>query len=197
MSKLKAIAVAGMVASFAAGAADIQKCADVSGGVVYQDAPCPPGRTLGSLPRESAHGDPAALAQLERERARLARAADAHIAAQMQQEGTAPQVQQQPAMDDTLAQQPGVSAYAPPLVGVDPNTGEVFLPATTALPQGVTPSTTQPPAPTQPNATQPQPTTGITQPPTAAPLPITQVPAAVTRSQSGTASPSSVSPPST
>src|SRR5829696_1567877 len=71
----------GFAVSCAAGAADIQKCADANGGITYQDRPCSRGSTLGSLPRESAKGDPDAIRRLDQERARIGRVADAQLSA--------------------------------------------------------------------------------------------------------------------
>ena len=131
---IRVIALAGLAAaSFAATAADIQKCADASGQITYQDAPCPSGSMIGTVPRESAHGDPAALRQLERDKARLERAAEARIAAEAQQQA-APVIIQQPQAGGTMTQ-PGVPAYAitGPVNFVDPSTGAVIVQGTSAV----------------------------------------------------------------
>ena len=174
----RAIAIAGLAASFAASAADIQKCADASGRVTYQDTPCTRGSAIGAVPRESAQGDPAAIRQLERDKARLERAADARIAAEAQQQA-APVIVLQPGNAGTA--QPGVSTYTGPVNVVDPTTGAVIAQGTNAvidpntgtvlsLGTGAAPQVLQPSTATQPSA--------ITQPPAAAPSSITQVPSA-------------------
>ena len=183
---IRAIAVAGLCASFAAGAADIQKCADASGNITYQDAACPRGSAIGSVPRESAQGDPVAIRQLEREKARIAREADLQRAAELQQQNPPVIIQQFPqqgiaggtvgAAGPTFTGpvnivDPSTGAVIVPGVNavVDPNTGTVISLGTNAAPQSVQPGTSATPSATQPSA--------ITQPPTAAPAAITQVPA--------------------
>jgi hypothetical protein len=188
---IRAIAVAGLVASFAASAADIQKCADASGRITYQDAPCPPGSAIGAVPRESAQADPAALRQLEREKARIERAADAQRAAELQQQAAPVVVQQLPQQGVASGTPTTTGApYTAPVNVVDPNTGAVIVPGTTAvidantgtvLSLGTNPAQVAQPS-TDAATLQPSP---ITQPPTAAPSSITQVPSA---SQPNTAS---------
>jgi hypothetical protein len=180
---IRAIAAAGFTISLAAGAADIQKCADTYGNVTYQDSPCLRGQKIGALPRESAHGDPAAIRRLERERARLERAADAQIAAQRQESTTTFATPQQPATTAT-----GVYPALPynlAAISIDPATGAVIATGVDGIPRVIAPApgTEQLPAGTLP---QPQPgassTTSpppaITQPPTTLPSSIMSIPGA-------------------
>ena len=206
---IRAIAVAGLCASFAAGAADIQKCADANGNVTYQDSPCPRGSAIGSVPRESAQGDPVAIRQLEREKARMARDADMQRAAELQQQNPPVIVQQFPQQGVAGGT---VGAAGPTITGpvnvVDPNTGAVIVPGVNAvidpntgtvisLGSNTTPQGPQPAAPATPSTTQSatQQPSAITQPPTAAPAAITQVPAGSRSNLQVTPAPAATSAP--
>jgi hypothetical protein len=156
---LRLLAFAGLAASFAAGAADIQKCADGDGGVVYQDSPCPRGSRIGTIPRVTARADPAALRKLERDRARLEQQADAHIAAQRQQEA-ALTVRPQPSLASGEGYEQSAAPaniYTGPAYSVDPVTGALIVPEAAATAQGVQPSSTA------------QPMSPVTQPPSSVP----------------------------
>lgn len=192
---IRTIALAGLAVSFAAAAADIQKCADSTGRITYQDSPCPRGATIGAVPRDSAKADPAALRELARERARIERVADAQFA---------PPAPQQPLIAPVpVPAQPnavgvaGEPVYTTPVYSVDPTTGAVIAPGS-----NVAAGVNQPIVPT------PSP---ITQPPTEVPgtgAPLTPFPAqqgqgaaqspAVIQLPSGTQSPAIIqAPPST
>jgi len=163
---IRTIAFVGFAAaSLAAGAADIQKCADPSGRITYQDSPCTSGHTIGAVPRESAKGDPEALRQLERERARIARAADAQLAAgQAGQPIVAPMIIQSPSgvVGGTT---PGGQVYtaAAPVVAIDPSTGQAVVVgatqngqtsvANTIEPSAITPAPGTPPGAVIPSQT--------------------------------------------
>jgi hypothetical protein len=193
--KIRYLAFAGLAASFAAGAADIQKCAGNDGRVTYQDSPCPRGSAIGSVPRDGTKPDPAALQQLARERARMERLADAQAA-------QAAQPQQPLIVPVPVPAQPnavgvaGQPLYTSPAYTVDSTTGAVVAPG-----NNVAAGVTQPIVPT------PQP---ITQPPVDVPsagTPLNQFPAAtapgaarspaVIQLPNGTQSPASVQAPPT
>jgi hypothetical protein len=191
---IRYLALAGLAASCAAGAADIQKCADADGRITYQDSPCPRGSAIGSVPRDSAKADPAALQQLARDRARIERVADAQMATQPQQPLIVPvPVPAQPNAVGVAGQPVSTT----PVYSVDPTTGAVVT-----LGNGVAAGVTQPIVPT------PSP---ITQPPTEVPsagtplttFPATQAPGAaqspaVIQLPSGTQSPAIIqAPPAT
>ena len=169
----RAIAVAGLAASFAASAANIQKCADPNGGITYQDHPCARGTTIGSVPRETAQADPAALQRLERERLQLERAADAQIAAQTRPEAPVQSSQQQTGAIVPAEQQAGVPVYSYPgaIYGVDPTTGAVIVPGTVGTGQVVVPPSSVPTSTTETAS-------AITPAPTSTMAPITQLPTA-------------------
>jgi len=189
---IRYLALAGLAASCAAGAADIQKCADADGRITYQDSPCPRGTAIGSVSRDSAKADPAALQQLARERARIERVADAQMAAQPQQPLIVPVPVPSPAQPNAVGVA-GQPLYTTPVYSVDPTTGAIVAPG-----NGVT----------QPIVPTPSP---ITQPPTEVPnagtpltnFPATQAPGAaqspaVIQLPSGTQSPAIIqAPPST
>jgi hypothetical protein len=190
---IRYLALAGLAASCAAGAADIQKCADADGRITYQDSPCPRGSAIGSVPRDSAKADPAALQQLARDRARIERVADAQMATQPQQPLIVPvPVPAQPNAVGVAGQ----PVYTTPVYSVDPTTGAVVTAG-----NGVAAGVTQPIVPT------PSP---ITQPPTEVPsagtplttFPATQAPGAaqspaVIQLPSGTQSPAIIQAPPT
>lgn len=58
--------------SLPAAAADIQKCLDWEGTVVYQDTPCAKGTGIGAVPRDTSRPNPDALRQAEEDRRLLA-----------------------------------------------------------------------------------------------------------------------------
>jgi hypothetical protein len=63
---------AALVLSAPAGAADIQKCLDWEGTIVYQDTPCPKGTAVGAIPRDTSKANPDAVRQAEEDRRLLA-----------------------------------------------------------------------------------------------------------------------------
>jgi hypothetical protein len=193
---IRYLALAGLAASCAAGAADIQKCADADGRITYQDSPCPRGTAVGAVARDSARADPAALQQLARERARIERVADAQMAAQAQPQQPLNVPVPAPAQPNAIGVA-GQPVYTTPVYSVDPTTGAVIAPG-----NGVAAGVTQPLVPT------PSP---ITQPPTAVPnaagtsstnFPAAQAPGAVqspavTQLPGGTQSPALIQAPPT
>lgn len=192
---IRYLALAGLAASCAAGAADIQKCAGADGRITYQDSPCPRGSAIGSVPRDSAKADPAALQQLARDRARIERVADAQMAAQAQPQQPLIVPVPMPAQPNAVGVA-GQPVYTTPVYSVDPTTGAVVAPGN-AVAAGVT----------QPIVPTPSP---ITQPPTDVPnagtplttFPATQAPGAaqspaLIQLPSGTQSPAIIQAPPT
>ena len=69
---LAPLAAATLVLALPAGAADIQKCLDWDGSIVYQDTPCPKGTGIGAIPRDTSTANPDAVRQAEEDRRLLA-----------------------------------------------------------------------------------------------------------------------------
>jgi hypothetical protein len=188
---IRYLALAGLAASCAAGAADIQKCADADGRITYQDSPCTRGTAIGSVPRDNAKADPATLQQLARDRARIERVADAQAAAQPQQPLIVPAPA--PAQPNAVGVA-GQPVYTTPVYSVDPTTGVVVTPGN-GVAAGVTQPIVPPPSPiTQPPADVPNAGTPLTT------FPATQAPGAaqspaVIELPSGTQSPAIIQAP--
>jgi len=66
------LAAATLVLALPAAAADIQKCLDWDGSIVYQDTPCPKGTGIGAIPRDTSTANPDAVRQAEEDRRLLA-----------------------------------------------------------------------------------------------------------------------------
>jgi hypothetical protein len=123
---LAPIAAATFGLALPAAAADIQKCLDWEGTIVYQDTPCPKGTAVGAIPRDTSKANPDAVRQAEEDRRLLAQIllakASRSPAVQVIVPGSGS------AMSDGVAIEPGYAAepaygYGTPAYGSGPGRG--------------------------------------------------------------------------